>query len=242
MLLFSSVVFSLADHFFSFGCFAVVYFFLSTLDVSVCVCEQSSDFSDISESAADYFSRSNRRGSIVSDLDDLSIPDLDAVSGCVLRAAVQHQWLMDCCDAWCRKITYSLTLVIDNGKKRRRATRLAEVVAVVQEHGLGKCNMNGKEVCDSCTCLSSLWRVNVQHLPQIINLDSNFQQEKGLTAWPYRLKSFCNTYLFVSFSWMKNVTSSTQILVGWVHCSSAFRSIDVSFVQILKDSVTVLFF
>lgn len=48
----------------------------------VCVCcKQSSDFSDISESAADYFSRSNRRGSIVSDLDDLSIPDLDTVSG-----------------------------------------------------------------------------------------------------------------------------------------------------------------
>ncbi|KAK0137959.1 Leucine-rich repeat flightless-interacting protein 2 [Merluccius polli] len=39
----------------------------------------SSDFSDISESAADYFSRSNRRGSIVSDLDDLSIPDLDSL-------------------------------------------------------------------------------------------------------------------------------------------------------------------
>ncbi|XP_067382428.1 leucine-rich repeat flightless-interacting protein 2 isoform X9 [Channa argus] len=39
----------------------------------------SSDFSDISESAADYFSRSNRRGSIVSDLDDLSIPDLDTL-------------------------------------------------------------------------------------------------------------------------------------------------------------------
>uniref|UniRef100_A0A672R1A7 Leucine-rich repeat flightless-interacting protein 2 n=1 Tax=Sinocyclocheilus grahami TaxID=75366 RepID=A0A672R1A7_SINGR len=39
-----------------------------------------SDFSDISETAADYFSRSNRRGSIVSDLDDLSIPDLDSVS------------------------------------------------------------------------------------------------------------------------------------------------------------------
>uniref|UniRef100_A0A3B5B874 Leucine-rich repeat flightless-interacting protein 2 n=1 Tax=Stegastes partitus TaxID=144197 RepID=A0A3B5B874_9TELE len=38
-----------------------------------------SDFSDISESAADYFSRSNRRGSIVSDLDDLSIPDLDTL-------------------------------------------------------------------------------------------------------------------------------------------------------------------
>ncbi|KAM3606827.1 uncharacterized protein V6R79_024078 [Siganus canaliculatus] len=38
-----------------------------------------SDFSDISESAADYFSRTNRRGSIVSDLDDLSIPDLDAL-------------------------------------------------------------------------------------------------------------------------------------------------------------------
>uniref|UniRef100_A0A3P8QQQ8 Leucine-rich repeat flightless-interacting protein 2 n=1 Tax=Astatotilapia calliptera TaxID=8154 RepID=A0A3P8QQQ8_ASTCA len=40
---------------------------------------QSSDLLDISESAADYFSRSNRRGSIVSDLDDLSIPDLDAL-------------------------------------------------------------------------------------------------------------------------------------------------------------------
>ncbi|XP_061692228.1 leucine-rich repeat flightless-interacting protein 2-like [Syngnathoides biaculeatus] len=40
----------------------------------------SSDFSNTSESAADYFSRSNRRGSIVSDLDDLSIPDLEAVS------------------------------------------------------------------------------------------------------------------------------------------------------------------
>ncbi|XP_045556645.1 leucine-rich repeat flightless-interacting protein 2 isoform X10 [Salmo salar] len=40
----------------------------------------SSDFSDISESAADYFSRSNRRGSVVSDLDDLCIPDdLDAL-------------------------------------------------------------------------------------------------------------------------------------------------------------------
>nr|XP_057914235.1 leucine-rich repeat flightless-interacting protein 2 isoform X2 [Doryrhamphus excisus] len=39
----------------------------------------SSDFSDISESAADYFSRSNRRGSIVSDLDDLRIPDLDTL-------------------------------------------------------------------------------------------------------------------------------------------------------------------
>ncbi|TRY55882.1 hypothetical protein DNTS_029129, partial [Danionella cerebrum] len=38
-----------------------------------------SDFSDISETAADYFSRSNRRGSIVSDLDDLSIPDLDSL-------------------------------------------------------------------------------------------------------------------------------------------------------------------
>lgn len=37
----------------------------------------SSDFSDISESAADYFSRSNRRGSVVSDLDDLA--DLDTL-------------------------------------------------------------------------------------------------------------------------------------------------------------------
>ncbi|CAH2283348.1 leucine-rich repeat flightless-interacting 2 isoform X8 [Pelobates cultripes] len=35
----------------------------------------ASDFSDQSESAADYFSRSNRRGSIVSDMDDVSIPD-----------------------------------------------------------------------------------------------------------------------------------------------------------------------
>ncbi|XP_031140061.1 leucine-rich repeat flightless-interacting protein 2 isoform X16 [Sander lucioperca] len=40
---------------------------------------RSSDFSDISETAADYFSRTSRRGSIVSDLDDLSIPDLDAL-------------------------------------------------------------------------------------------------------------------------------------------------------------------
>ncbi|XP_073729682.1 leucine-rich repeat flightless-interacting protein 2 isoform X4 [Misgurnus anguillicaudatus] len=39
----------------------------------------SSDFSELSETAADYFSRSNRRGSIVSDLDDLSIPDLDSL-------------------------------------------------------------------------------------------------------------------------------------------------------------------
>nr|XP_005999600.1 PREDICTED: leucine-rich repeat flightless-interacting protein 2 isoform X3 [Latimeria chalumnae] len=39
----------------------------------------SSDFSDHNESAADYFSRSNRRGSIVSDLDDVSIPDLSSL-------------------------------------------------------------------------------------------------------------------------------------------------------------------
>ncbi|XP_060103597.1 leucine-rich repeat flightless-interacting protein 2 isoform X6 [Heteronotia binoei] len=38
----------------------------------------STDFSDHSETAADYFSRSNRRGSIVSDLDDVSIPDLNS--------------------------------------------------------------------------------------------------------------------------------------------------------------------
>lgn len=57
-------------------------FHFSNNPCHVCVfCEQSSDFSDISESAADYFSRSNRRGSIVSDLDDFSIPDLDSVSG-----------------------------------------------------------------------------------------------------------------------------------------------------------------
>ncbi|XP_078233646.1 leucine-rich repeat flightless-interacting protein 2 isoform X4 [Pogona vitticeps] len=39
----------------------------------------SSDFSDHSETAADYFSRSNRRGSIVSDLDDVSIPDMNSL-------------------------------------------------------------------------------------------------------------------------------------------------------------------
>ncbi|XP_060637647.2 leucine-rich repeat flightless-interacting protein 2 isoform X8 [Anolis sagrei] len=39
----------------------------------------SSDFSDQSETAADYFSRSNRRGSIVSDLDDVSIPDMNSI-------------------------------------------------------------------------------------------------------------------------------------------------------------------
>lgn len=63
---------------------SVILYFYASISVLflVCVwCKQSSDFLDISESAADYFSRSNRRGSIVSDLDDLSIPDLDAVSG-----------------------------------------------------------------------------------------------------------------------------------------------------------------
>ncbi|XP_074844277.1 leucine-rich repeat flightless-interacting protein 2 isoform X5 [Carettochelys insculpta] len=39
----------------------------------------SADFSDQSETAADYFSRSNRRGSIVSDVDDASIPDLNSL-------------------------------------------------------------------------------------------------------------------------------------------------------------------
>ncbi|XP_029445676.1 leucine-rich repeat flightless-interacting protein 2 isoform X2 [Rhinatrema bivittatum] len=39
----------------------------------------SSDFSDPTESAADYFSRSNRRGSIVSDVDDINIPDLNSL-------------------------------------------------------------------------------------------------------------------------------------------------------------------
>ncbi|EMP38176.1 Leucine-rich repeat flightless-interacting protein 2 [Chelonia mydas] len=39
----------------------------------------STDFSDRSETAADYFSRSNRRGSIVSDVDDVSIPDLNSL-------------------------------------------------------------------------------------------------------------------------------------------------------------------
>jgi len=39
---------------------------------------KSSDFSDQSETAADYFSRSNRRGSIVSDADD--VQGLNSVS------------------------------------------------------------------------------------------------------------------------------------------------------------------
>lgn len=39
---------------------------------------KSSDFSDRSETAADYFSRSNRRGSIVSDADD--VQGLNSVS------------------------------------------------------------------------------------------------------------------------------------------------------------------
>uniref|UniRef100_A0A8C9TRU8 Leucine-rich repeat flightless-interacting protein 2 n=1 Tax=Scleropages formosus TaxID=113540 RepID=A0A8C9TRU8_SCLFO len=49
------------------------------LAVSVLAAGQCSDFSGISETAADYFSRSNRRGSIVSDLDELSIADLDSL-------------------------------------------------------------------------------------------------------------------------------------------------------------------
>lgn len=96
----------------SFLLFSLQWFSLSvaprySLFLSLCFCplsctwcEQSSDFSDISESAADYFSRSNRRGSIVSDLDDLSIPDLDTVScqvhNGVPRSAVQHEWCIDC--------------------------------------------------------------------------------------------------------------------------------------------------
>lgn len=43
---------------------------------------KSSDFSDQSETAADYFSRSNRRGSVVSDADD--IQDLNSVSAMLL--------------------------------------------------------------------------------------------------------------------------------------------------------------
>lgn len=39
---------------------------------------KSSDISDQSETAADYFSRSNRRGSIVSDADDVQV--LNSVS------------------------------------------------------------------------------------------------------------------------------------------------------------------
>uniref|UniRef100_A0A672GTY3 Leucine-rich repeat flightless-interacting protein 2 n=1 Tax=Salarias fasciatus TaxID=181472 RepID=A0A672GTY3_SALFA len=68
-----------ARHLFLFFFSPLFLVFLCTSSCA-CVCgPQSSDFSDISESAADYFSRSNRRGSIVSDLDELSIPDLDAL-------------------------------------------------------------------------------------------------------------------------------------------------------------------
>lgn len=195
----SSVMFSLADHSFFFGCFVVISFF-PLIDV----CEQSSDFSDISESAADYFSRSNRRGSVVSDLDDLSIPDLDAVSGCVLWAAVQHRWLADCCDAWCRKITHSLTLVITWWKWR--AIWLAEAVAVVQKHGLGKCNMNVKEVCESFTCLLPLYDLWTRRtLASDYYLDSNLQMKKGLTAWPCQTQAATNFIidicLFLSDGW-----------------------------------------
>lgn len=76
---FPFVVFLLDDLYslaFCFSLFLCLHFF----PLCPVRCKQSSDFSDISESAADYFSRSNRRGSIVSDLDDLSIPDLDIVS------------------------------------------------------------------------------------------------------------------------------------------------------------------
>lgn len=44
-------------------------------------------------SAADYFGRSNRRGSVVSEVDDVSIPDLTSVS--VLHGAVM---LSQACD------------------------------------------------------------------------------------------------------------------------------------------------
>lgn len=50
------------------------------------------------------------------------------------------------------------------------------MVAVAQEHGLGKCDVL-KEVYDSFTCLCSLYE-NVQNLIQIINPDSNLQMKK----------------------------------------------------------------
>uniref|UniRef100_A0A8C6XYN9 Leucine-rich repeat flightless-interacting protein 2 n=1 Tax=Naja naja TaxID=35670 RepID=A0A8C6XYN9_NAJNA len=61
-------------------CF-VSEFFSSIFSPSVFVCclfslLKSSDFHPHGETAADYFSRTNRRGSIVSDLDDVSIPDM----------------------------------------------------------------------------------------------------------------------------------------------------------------------
>lgn len=47
----------------------------------ICFCYwKSRDFHHHGETAADYFSRTNRRGSIVSDLDDVSIPDMNNVS------------------------------------------------------------------------------------------------------------------------------------------------------------------
>lgn len=57
--------------------FSILYFVLASL---LYLALKSSDFSDQSETAADYFSRSNRRGSIVSDVDDVIIPALNSVS------------------------------------------------------------------------------------------------------------------------------------------------------------------
>lgn len=58
----------------------------------LCLSLKSSDFSDHSETAADYFSRSNRRGSIVSDLDDVSIPDVNSVSLLGILLLVYENW------------------------------------------------------------------------------------------------------------------------------------------------------
>lgn len=52
------------------------YLFLFTFPLPL----QSPDFSDQSGSTAAYFSRSSRRGSVISDFDDLTVPDLSSVS------------------------------------------------------------------------------------------------------------------------------------------------------------------
>ena len=55
---------------------------------------KASLFSNWKVSAADYFSRSNRRGSVVSEVDDVSAPELASVSAAWGRDVVSGVWLM----------------------------------------------------------------------------------------------------------------------------------------------------
>lgn len=53
---------------------------LMFLFFSYVLISKASLFSNRKVSAADYFSRSNRRGSVVSEVDDVSVPELASVS------------------------------------------------------------------------------------------------------------------------------------------------------------------